>query len=174
MAFGIDDALGAAASGLNFTNTLVETVKAYRKKGVSIDIEKLIEECRVEAIDRINEADFALMQFERTLIEKGVDLEQSLDDVIRTTSIWEPFEKRRLKRFRKSFNSLADATYDATDDIAALLRCRDQVGEMGIAVVESVGMKHNLHERLLAATTVKESIEILRSELLKHRESLAS
>lgn len=174
MAFGIDDALGAAASGLNLTNTLVETVRACREKGVSIDIEKLIEECRVEAIERINEADKALSQFERTLKEKGVNLDQSLDDVIRSTPFWEPFENRRLKRFRSNFNSLADATYDATDDIAALLRCRDQIGEMGVAVVESAKTKHNLHARLLESATVGESIAILREELLKHRESLST
>jgi hypothetical protein len=62
MAFGIDDALMAAAAGISLTDTCVRTVKAYRKKGIHIDIELLIEEVRVTALQRIDEADLALAQ----------------------------------------------------------------------------------------------------------------
>jgi hypothetical protein len=172
MAFGIDDALMAAAAGISLTDTCVQTVKAYRKKGVHLDIETLIEEVRVTALRRIDEADMALAQLERTLVEKGVNLDRTLQEVISATSFWRPFEAHRLKRIRRSFNDLADATYSATDDIASLVRCRDQTSEMGAAVVESAKTKHELHSRLLGAKSVKEAIDLLRAELTRHKIAL--
>jgi hypothetical protein len=172
MAFGIDDILMAAAAGISLTDTCVQTVKAYRKKGVPIDIELLIEEVRVTALQRINEADLALAQFERTLLEHKVDLNKTLQETIATTPFWNPFEAHRLKRIRKSFNMLADATYNATDDIASLVRCRDQTSPMGQAIVQSSKAKHDLHSRLLNAKSVKESIQLLRDELEGHKKAL--
>jgi len=74
MALGIDDALNAAAAGISLTDTVVRTVKAYHKKGVQLDIERLIDEVRITALQRLDEADQSLAQLERTLKEKGVDL----------------------------------------------------------------------------------------------------
>ena len=174
MALGIDDALAAAAAGISLTDTVVQTVKRYQKKGAQLDIERLIEEVRITALERIDEADRALAQFERTLVEKGVDLNKSLTEVITSTPWWRPDEEHRLKRVRRSFNALADATYSATDDIAALVRCREQTQEMGIAVVESAKTKHDLHERLLGAKSVKEAIAMLRTELVRNKQALSS
>ncbi len=173
MAFGIDDTLSAAAAGISLTDTVVKTVKAYKKKGGELDIERLIEEVRITALERIDEADRALVQFERTLVEKGVDLSKTLNEVIRSTPWWRPDEEHRLKRARRSFNALADATYSASDDIAALVRCRDQTKEMGIAVAESARTKHELHTRLLLADSVKEAIRMLRAELIRHKQALS-
>jgi hypothetical protein len=173
MAFGIDDALMTAAAGISLTDTVVKTVLAYRGKKDQIDIALLIEEVRVTALERIDEADRALAQFERTLVEKGVDLDRTLLDVISKTTWWHPYEKCRLKRFRRSFNALSDATYDATDDIAALVRCRDQTKEMGEAVVESATAKHKLHAELLEARSLKTAIHLLRHELLRHKKALS-
>jgi len=142
MAFGIDDVLMTAAAAINLTDTCVQTIKAYRKKGIDLDIERLIEEVRITALERIDEADKALAQFERTLVEKDVNLDNTLQQAISATSFWHPFEAHRLKRFRRSFNTLADAIYSATDDIASLVRCRDQTSPMGVAVVASAKRKH--------------------------------
>jgi hypothetical protein len=172
MALGIDDALSAAAAGINLTETLVETVKAYRKKGGQIDIELLIEEVRVTALQRLDEADLALAQFERTLKEKGVDLDQSLQAVINSTPWWRPYEGHRLKRIRCSFNALADATYGACDDIAALVKCRDQTKEMGNAIADSAKVKHDLHSRVINAKSVRVAIDLLRSELVRQKAAL--
>lgn len=169
MALGIDDALAAAAAGISLTDTIVKTVQSYRKKGAHLDIELLIEEVRVTALQRIDEADRALTQFERMLIEKDVDLDKTLQEAINSTPWWRPAESHRLKRIRRSFNMLADAAYDASDDVAALLRCRDQTGDMGIAVVESATMKHELGAQLLDAGSVKNAIELLRARLLQHK-----
>lgn len=174
MAFGIDDGLAAAAAAISLTDTVVRTVKAYQKKGLEIDIERLIEEVRITALQRIDEADISLVQFERTLFEKGVDLDKSLQEIISSTPIWKPFEEHRLKRFRSSFNALADATYNATDDIAALLRCRGKTGEMGSAVVASAESKQGLRAKLLYAKSAKEAINLLRDELLRQKEALMS
>jgi hypothetical protein len=172
MALGIDDALTAAAAGISLTDTVVQTVKAYRKKGGQLDIERLIEEVRVTALQRLDDADLALAQLERTLKEKGVDLDKTLQDVINSTPFWHPFEEHKLKRIRRSFNALADATYGASDDIAALVRCREQTKEMGIAIVESAKAKHKLHSDLLNAKSVKVAIDLLRSELVRHKAAL--
>jgi hypothetical protein len=172
MALGIDDALNAAAAGISLTDTVVKTVKAYRKKGNELDIERLIEEVRVTALQRIDEADLALAQLERTLKEKGVDLERTLQQVIESTSFWHPFEEHKLKRIRQSFNALADATYSASDDIAALVRCRNQTKPMGIAIVESANSKHEFLAELLHAKSVRAAIDLLRSELVRHKAAL--
>jgi hypothetical protein len=172
MAFGIDDALMAATAGIKLTDTCVRTIKAYRKKGVHLDIEMLIEEVRVTALQRINEADIALAHLERTLIEKGVMMDRTLQEAISATSFFSPFEAHRLKRIRSSFNALADATYSATDDIASLVRCRNQTSEMGAAIVESAKAKHELHSRLLDAKSVSYEIGILRDELTRHKKAL--
>ena len=173
MAFGIDDALMTAAAGVSLTDTVVKTVLAYRGKKDEIDIALLIEEVRVTALERIDEADRCLAQFERTLKEKGVDLNRTLLAVINSTDWWHPYEKSRLKRFRRSFNALADATYDATDDIAALVRCRKRTEQMGSAVVESASAKHKLHADLLNAKSVGAAIHLLRRELLRHKKDLS-
>jgi hypothetical protein len=172
MAFGIDDALMTAAAGISLTDTCVQTVKAYRKKGVHLDIERLVEEVRITALQRIDEADLALAQLERTLVDRGVDTSKPLQQVIATTSVWHPFEAHRLKRIKRSFDTLADATYSATDDIASLVRCRDQTSEMGAAIVESAKRKHDLHKNLLEAKSVKDAISLLRGELTAHKQAL--
>jgi hypothetical protein len=172
--FGIDDALMAAAAGISLTDTVVKTVQSYRQKGVELDMERLIEEVRITQLERIDEADRALAQFERTLLEKGVNLNETLEVAIKSTPMSRPFEGHRLKRYRKSFNALADAAYDAGDDIAALARCKGQTKEMGIAVVESAEVKHELHSRLLNAKSVKVAIDLLRAELLRQKEILVS
>lgn len=172
MAFGIDDALSAAAAGISLTDTVVKTVNAYRKRGVHLDIERLIEEVRITALQRLDEADLALTQLERTLREKGVKPEMTLQQAIETTPWWRPDEAHRLKRIRRSFNALADATYSATDDIASLVRCRDQTKEMGVAVVDSAKAKHELHARLLNAGSLQAAIDLLRNELVRHKDAL--
>jgi hypothetical protein len=172
MAFGIDDALMAAAAGISLTDTCVRTVRAYRKRGLHIDIEMLIEEVRITALQRIDEADLALAQLERTLVEKGVKMDKTLQEAISSTGFFSPFEAHRLKRIRNGFNALADATYGATDDIASLVRCRNQASEMGAAVVESARAKHELHSRLLEAKSVSDAIGLLRAELTRHKNAL--
>ncbi len=175
MALGIDDVLMAAAAGISLTDTVVQTVKAYRKKGVHLDIERLIEEVRVTALQRIDEADLALVQFERTLKEKDVDLYKTLQDVISSTGGFLNFEAHRLKRIRRSFNALADATYEASDDVAALVRCRNQAkekGDMGTAIVASAKAKHELYSGVINAKSVKEAIDLLKKELVRQKAAL--
>jgi len=172
MAFGIDDALAAAAAGISLTDTCVQTIKEYRKKKVDLDIERLIEEVRVTALQRIDEADRALAQLERTLVEKGTPMDKTLQEAIEETGFWHPFEAHRLKRIRSSFNALADATYNATDDIASLVRCRNQTQQMGLAVAQSAKTKHALQARLLHSKSVTEAIGLLRDELIRHKTAL--
>ncbi|MCC6660921.1 MAG: hypothetical protein IT437_08550 [Phycisphaerales bacterium] len=172
MAFGIDDALMTAAAGLRFSDTLVQTVKAYRKADGDLDVELLIEEVRVTTLQRLDESDAALAQFERMLGERNIDADRSLKTVIESTPWWRPHEAHRLKRIQRSFNALADATYAATDDVAALLRCKQRTGPMGGVVVESASSKHRFLERLLEAPTVRQSIRILRAEMTRLKDEL--
>jgi predicted urease superfamily metal-dependent hydrolase len=172
MAMGIDDVLAAAAAGISLTDTCVQTVKRYRESGVTLDIERLIEEVRITALLRIDEADLALAQFERTLKERDVDLRHTLQQAIEATGFWHPFEAHRLKRMRSSFNALSDAAYSATDDIASLVRCRGKTAEMGTAVVESSKRKHELHQDVLNAASIGEAIALLRAELDRQKHAL--
>ncbi|HEY8227268.1 MAG TPA: hypothetical protein VIG25_18490 [Pyrinomonadaceae bacterium] len=172
MAFGIDDALMTAAAGISLTDTVVRTIESYRKKGQHIDIELLIEEVRVTALQRIDDADEALTQLRRTLNERDVDLNKTLHDAIATTSFWRPFESHRLKRIRRSFNALADAAYSSIDDIASLVRCRENTQPMGNAVVESAKSKQDLQLRLLHAKSINDSIDLLQDELTRQKKIL--
>lgn len=174
MAFGIDDALMAAAAGISLTDTIVKTIQSYRGEDKQIDIEQLIAEVRVTALRRIDDADAAIMLLERTLIDKGVDVDSPLREVIRSTPWWKPFEQHKLKRIQQSFNELSTAIYGATDDIAALVRCNGTAAKMGEAVVASAAAKHELHARILNAPSLKNSISILRAELVKHKQALSS
>jgi hypothetical protein len=172
MAVGIDDILSAAAAGINLADTAIKTIVAYRRKGADFDIERLIEEVRITALQRIDEADLALTQLERTLIDKGVNMADTLQESISSTPWWRPDEAHRLKRIKRSFDVLADATYSAVDDIAALARCKDQTTVMGTAVIESARQKHNLNSQLSNAKSVKSAIDILREQLIRHKEVL--
>lgn len=172
MAFGIDDALMAAAAGISLTDTVVRTIAAYRNQGKHLDIELLIEEVRITSLQRINDADEALTQLRRTLKERDVDLNKTLQETISETRFWHPFEAHRLKGNLRSFNALADAAYSAVDDIASLVRCRDQTAPMGVAVVDSAKAKHELHIRLMDSTSINGAIDLLQDELLRQKKTL--
>ena len=73
-----------------------------------------------------------------------------------------------------ALTSFSDSIYSAGDDIAALARCRDKTKDMGISVVESARDKHDLHMKLLYATSLKEAIELLRQQLVKYKATLSS
>jgi hypothetical protein len=165
MAMGIDDALAAAAAGISLADTCVETIKKFRKQDKDLDIERLVEEVRITAMARLDDADQALVQLERLLIEKNVDLKQPLSDAIAKTPWWRPDETHRLKRIQRSFNSLADATYSAADDIASLVRCRNRTEEMGPVVVQSANAKRSFEHRLTHAGSIGEKISVLKAEL---------
>jgi hypothetical protein len=174
MAFGIDDALTTVAAGISLTETIVATVRRYKRNKQSPDLELLLEEVRVTALRRIDEADLALTQFERMLIQKNVDINKKLSEVIAATPFWHPFEQHQLNQIQKSFNVFWDSVYSAGDDIAALVRCRDLTAPMGEAIVESAHAKHELHEKLLYASSLKEAIGLLRNKLIEHKNALNS
>lgn len=172
MAFGIDDGIAAAAAAINLTSTMVDVVKKYRKDP-NLDIELLIEQVRVEALKRIDQADSALADFETLLKQKGVDLNMDLDEVIASTSFFNAIEQMKLRRFRKSLQALSDGIYDAADDISALVRCKDQTRKFGEAVVETAPLKHMFLQSILNAKSLSQKISILRKELLRHKKMLA-
>jgi hypothetical protein len=74
MAYGIDDVFTAVTGVVKLAETIVTIVKKYREKKQSVDLEQLLQEVRVTALGRIDEADIALTRFERTLIEKHIDI----------------------------------------------------------------------------------------------------
>lgn len=173
MAFGIDDALAVARSGVTLGDTIVEIVKRHRKKKDDYDVEMLIEEVRIDALRKIDQADFALTQLERLLLEKKVNIDRSVLDVIAETPFWQPFEQHRLAKIRDQLNALGDGLYKAGDDIAAILRCRDRTGEMGRAIVESSKSKYVFNQELLKAPTIRKAIALLRDKLAEHKAVLS-
>ena len=172
MAFGIGEAFSAAAAGVELTNTVVEIIKRYRGQGKDLDLELLIEEIRVTALTRIDEAEMALFKFERMLVDQKVDIEKRITDVIAATPFWSPWEQHRMKQIHKNLNAFSDSLFSAVDDIAALLRCQGQTDRMGAAVVDSSKQKDALRAKMNSAPSLKRQIEILRAELTRHKEAL--
>ncbi len=174
MAFGIDDALTTAAAGISLTDTIVQTITRYRQEKQDYDLELLLEEVRITALRRINDADLALKQFEEMLEAKGVDPNRRLEDIIAGTSIWKPFEQHRLTQIQKRFREFSDSIYCGIDDIAALARCRDRTKELGSAVVDSTKTKRELQMNLMGAKSLKDAIALLRNQLDKHKAALTA
>jgi hypothetical protein len=172
MAFGIDDALAAAAGGIKLTTTIVAVIQRYRKAHVDLDLDLLLKEVQITAVKRIDDADLALSQFERMLLDRRINIDRRLADVVADTPFWQPFEQHRLSQIQKRFNEFADSIYCATDDIAALVRCHQQTQEMGSAIVESINAKHQLHAALLDAPSLRRAIALLRSRLAEHKAAL--
>lgn len=172
MAFGIDDALSAAAAGISLGDTLVETIKKYKKDKKDYDLELLIEEIRVTALKRIKEADDALDQFGDMLKHRKIDTTKNIQDVIDETSFWKPVEQFRLNHIRRRFGEFQSTISSATDDIAALVRCRDQTGAMGMAVSQTVKTKREFRNHVNNAGSLDEAITLLRNELDRQRIAL--
>jgi hypothetical protein len=172
MAIGIDDVLTLAKSALGPLGTIVETINAIKRKNPDKDIEQLIREAETSLVRRLAEAELALAQFERTLVEKGVNLDKPLGQVIAETAWWEPFEAYRMKNIRGEFHSLEDTAYNSVDDVAALLRCKGKTALMGEAVVQTAEAKHKFHKSMLEAPSVKAAIEILRKQFAEQRAAL--
>lgn len=173
MALGIDDILSTATGGIKLLSTISKTIEKYKKGKADTDLSLLLEEVKIAAIARIDDADLALSQFERTVSETGVAIDKPLSDVVAKTSFWRPFESFRLKQIHKRFNAFSDSIYSATDDIAALVRCQKKQNEMGSVIVETLNIKHSLQERMLKAFSLKEAIHILREELKRQKHALS-
>lgn len=174
MALGIDDALMTAASSISLADTLMDVIKKYRREKKDLDIEMLIEEVRITALKRIDDADLALVRFQRTIIDRGINIDKTISDVVKDTTFWRPFEQYRLTQLQKNFNSLSDSIYSAADDIAALVRCRDYTGPMSEAVVESISRKGEFVRAVINAPSLKEAIELLRAQLESYKKSLTA
>jgi len=89
------------------------------------------------------------MELEDALAGQIVDTSRTLDQVVAETPFWRPFQADSPNSIRRSFNACTDATYDTTDDIASLVRCRDQMGKMRGAIAESRKIKYRLQDRPL-------------------------
>jgi hypothetical protein len=61
-----------------------KTIEEYKKKKQNPDLAQLLEEVRIVAIARIDEADLALSQFERTMVENGVPMDSPSTMSLRT------------------------------------------------------------------------------------------
>lgn len=172
MALGIDHALSAAAAGLKLSSTLVEAYMARKKSDGVYDPELFIEEIRVSALQRLEDADVALRKLEPLLVERGINLAETFNEVIDSIPWLRWCESRRLKRIRRRFSSLADAAYESCNDIAAIVKCRDITQPLEEAVATARVSKHRFNSMLLSATSVKDSIAILRAELRRQKELL--
>jgi len=174
MAFGIDDFLATTAAGVNLADTLVRTIQNNSGGKNPGDVEDLIAEVKIAAISHINDAQLALNKFERTLMERGVDLNRPLHEIINDTPFWRPFENFRLSQAKRSIDYFSDSVYRSCDDIAALLRCTGETQGMGAAIVESNSAKREFSQRILNARSVKETIELLRDQLDRQKVTLSN
>jgi hypothetical protein len=173
MALGIDDALMIAGASISLTDTMVQTIRKYRQSKLDYDFEQLIEQVRTETLRKIDDADLALTQFERMLIDRGTDIDKQLADVIASTGFFSAWERHCLKQIRRQFNEFADSVYSSSDDVAALASCRDRTAEIQQSVVETTKAKHDLHQKLLEAPSLREAIALLRSQLAGYKATLS-
>jgi hypothetical protein len=172
MAFGIDDVLMAAASAISLGDTLVKVVKANSQKPGQIYA--LLAEVRVEAAKRLKDAQEALNQFERTLVEREINLDSRLADVVRRTPFFRPFEAYRLHCAKKALDQMGDCLFRSADDILALLRCSGDVGDAGQAIAQSAEVKNEFHRQFTHAGSVREQIDLVRARLDAHLLALQS
>src|SRR3974390_1867751 len=107
MAFGIDDALTLAATGVKAAETVAEIIEKYRHEKTDYDLEQLLGEVRVTVLARLNAADRALSQFERMLEDKKISSDIKMMDLIAKTPFWRPFEQYRLRQIQKRFEESA-------------------------------------------------------------------
>jgi hypothetical protein len=169
MAFGIDDAIGAAVSGLNLAETLVEAIKKYKADKKNYDLEQLIDAVRATALTRLKEADAALDEFEHMLKDRDIDLSMTIEDVIGKTPFWKPFEQHRLSQIQKRFREFAGALSSSTDDIAALVRCQGNTAPMGTAVMNTVKTKRHFRDQVNNAKSMGDALTRLRKEIDRQR-----
>jgi len=169
MAFGIDDFLGGAAAAINLTDTLVRTVK--NNKGKPGEVGKLINEVRMEAIQRIDEAHEALNQFERLMNETG-NLDFPLEEAVKNTPFWRPVESYRLWRAKRSLNAMADSVFKSSEDVNSLVRCMQDTDDTGLAIADSASAKHEFNRGFLDAKTVRQKTRLIREQLDRFRYTL--
>jgi glycyl-tRNA synthetase beta subunit len=174
MAFGIDDAISAAAAGVSLADTLVETIKKYKAEKKDYDLEQLIDAVRGTALSRLKEIDAALDEFEQMLKRREIDLSQTIEHVIGLTPFWKPFEQHRLAQIQRRFCEFLGAISASTDDIAALVRCHGQTSQMGMAVVNTVKTKRQFRDQVNNAKSMGEAFVRLRKEIDRQRVMLSN
>ena len=169
---GIGEALSIATGTVKAAETLTTIVKRYQQQKGNAELAALLQAIRQTAVTRVEEADQALTQFERTLKDRGVDTSTSLAEAIDKTPFWQPVEIYQLKQLKKRFDASTDSIGSSIDDIDALVRCQDNTSDMRQALIESLKAKREFEQRMLNSASIKESIEILREEIRKQRLSL--
>ena len=174
MAFGIDDAISAAAAGIGLADTLVETIKKYKAEKKDYDLEQLIDAVRGTALSRLKEIDTALDEFEQMLKRREIDLSKTIEDVIGQTPFWNPFEQHRLAQIQRRFCDFLGAISASTDDIAALVRCHRQTTQMGMAVVHTVKMKRQFRDHVNNAKSMRDALMLLKKEVDRQRVALSN
>jgi hypothetical protein len=166
------EVLKAVTTALNLTDTVVQTVRSYRNDADDLSFTLLIEQVRVETLKGLDEADRTLRDFERVLDDSGINMDMTLEDVIGLTPWWRPDQAYRLKRMRSTFNNLADAAYDASDDIAALARCRNYAGLTHAPAREHLDSARAFQQQLQDTTSLRGQIDLLRTKLDNYKATL--
>jgi hypothetical protein len=163
MAFGIDDVLTTATTAINLGDTLVKVMKGNFHGHA--EMRSLISEVREELYTRLEEAHVALNRFERTLVDRNVDLSLSLQDVIAQTPFWRPFESYRIGRCKRALDNMADTIFRSTEDITSLARCLSDTDSAGRAIVDSASTRNEFQRKFISANSVQEKIDLVRDQL---------
>ncbi len=169
--YGVLELLSAATATAKAADAVAKVAERYRQRQ-NVEIETLLTSVRTEAIARINEADFALTEFERALTEKGIDFSKTLATTIRENPSWSPAEWFHLRQLKWRLEGFTKSIGNSIDDIAALARCKDDAKDIAEAEIESFDAARNFGQSINSATSVKDAIALLRDELRKQRTAL--
>lgn len=174
MAFGLDDIAHALIGAIRVFGTMAEVWKEYsNRRGTDFDVDRLLGEARNTMLKQIEDTDLALLRLEQTLKEKGTNIDRPLREIIRETSIWQPFESHKLSQIHKQFNHSIESIYSTIDDIEALVRCRQQTERFGSAVVAASRAKAELRQNLSKSGSFRAALEVLRKELTEQKAALS-
>jgi hypothetical protein len=172
MTIGIDQAVTIAAGTAKAADTLSKIVKRYEKHKGNSELAALLVAVKQTAMARIDEADQALTQLERTLREKGIDMSKPLSESIENIPFWRPVESYRLSQLKKRFDASTDSISSSIDDIAALVRCTEETTDLQHAAIESLRAKRDFDQKMLNSKSIAESIDLVREEITRQKTSL--
>jgi hypothetical protein len=172
MTIGVDQAVTLAVGTVQAADTLSKIVKRYEKKKGNSELAALLVAVKQTAMARIDEADQALTQLERTLRDKHIDMSKPLSESIENIPFWRPFESYQLSQLKKRFDASTDSISSSIDDIAALARCNEDTDDIQNAALESLRAKRDFDQKMLNSKSIAESIDLLRQEITKQKISL--
>lgn len=173
MASSLDDGLSVIAAAIDLSITAVDAVIQLRRENRDQSMDLLIENERIATLRSIDEMELVLTRCERRMVEsQEADLHTSFSKTVPDSPSVLSFRGYRWKQIGKAINELSDDISSETDDVVALLRRQARTKGMKSGAMQNAARRQELRTRLLHCDSVKEVLDILRTELARERDAL--